>query len=100
MRVTIVKDDGLVCVEGTCLSGIDTSDMPAEVRAVQWFGEFGEIEVRDPASGRPGNARIDSLEPYQIYIDRWQDKKDEIDSYQAASMASIVDPSTLPPSVR
>ena len=100
MRVTIVKRDSIVCVDGTCLNNIDTSDMPGEVRAVQWFGAFGEVEVVDPVSGRPGNLRIESITPYQIWIDRWQVKKDEIDNYQAASLSSITNPGDLPPAVR
>lgn len=100
MRVTIVKMDQVVCVDGTCLNNIDTSDMPKEVRSVQWFDIFGEVEVIDPVSGRPGNVRIQSIAPYQVYIDRWQDRKDEIDSYQAASLSSVVNPDDLPPAVR
>lgn len=100
MRVTIVKRDGIVCVDGTCLNNIDTSDIPDDVRAVQWFGAFGEVEVVDQVSGKPGNVRIESIVPYQVWIDRWQVKKDEIDSYQAASLSSITNPENLPPAVR
>lgn len=100
MRVTIVKRDGIVCVDGTCLNNIDTSDIPDEVRAVQWFGGFGEVEVVDQVTGKPGNVRIESIAPYQVWIDRWQVKKDEIDGYQAASLSSITNPDDLPPAVR
>jgi len=100
MRVTIVKRDGIVCVDGTCLNNIDTSDIPDEVRAVQWFGAFGEVEVIDPVSGKPGNVRIENIASYQIWIDRWKVKKDEIDSYQAASLSSVTNPDDLPPAAR
>ena len=100
MRVTIVKRDSIVCVDGTCLNNIDTSDIPREVRAVQWFGAFGEVEVIDPVSGKPGNVRIENIASYQIWIDRWKVKKDEIDSYQAASLSSVTNPDDLPPAAR
>lgn len=47
MQVTIIPDDTLVVINGESVKGVDMSSMPAEIHAVQWYGDQGEIEFRD-----------------------------------------------------
>ena len=67
MRVTIVRDDGVVGVNGTFRS-VDMSGLPAGVRALQWDGAInkGHLEYDDAT-----NAEISSITPFQVFIDRW-----------------------------
>lgn len=44
MRLTIIRDMGLVHVDGRGHDELDLSSMPADVHAVQWYGSNGEIE--------------------------------------------------------
>jgi hypothetical protein len=44
MKLTIIRDMGLVCVDGRGHAELDLSSVPAEVHAVQWDGTSGEIE--------------------------------------------------------
>jgi regulator of protease activity HflC (stomatin/prohibitin superfamily) len=44
MKLTIIRDMGLVCVDGRGHDELDLSSVPAEVHAVQWDGSSGEIE--------------------------------------------------------
>jgi hypothetical protein len=71
MRLTIVPEDGVVCIDKICINGIDMSSIPSDVHAVQWYDTFGDVETVDPATGRPVNTTIYSVEPYQTVIDLW-----------------------------
>ena len=44
MRLTIIRDMGLVHIDGRGHDELDLSSVPAEVHAVQWYGANGEIE--------------------------------------------------------
>ena len=44
MKLTIIRDMGLVHVDGRGHDELDLSSVPAEVHAVQWDGSQGEIE--------------------------------------------------------
>ena len=44
MKLTIIRDMGLVHVDGRGHDELDLSSVPAEVHAVQWDGTNGEIE--------------------------------------------------------
>lgn len=74
MRVTVVKDDGVVCVDGVCYAGIDTTGLPATLHAMQWYDTYGEEEHADPVTRRPYVTQINSLTPYQGVLDQWQIK--------------------------
>ncbi|SFW21812.1 hypothetical protein [Nitrosovibrio sp. Nv17] len=65
MRVTIVRDDGVVGVDGV-FRRIDLSALPPGVRAVQWDGMQGHVEYDDVA-----NTRLDTLSEFQWAVDRW-----------------------------
>lgn len=70
-KVTIVPDDGKVIIDGEARI-VDLSDMPADVHAVQWQGNEGEIEYRPGADGsRKPNAGMSDFAPFQKYIGRW-----------------------------
>lgn len=47
MRMTIIRDMGLVHVDGNGFEELDMSDVPADVHALQWYGSNGDIEYND-----------------------------------------------------
>lgn len=65
MRITIVRDDSVVGVNGI-FRRIDLSAMPAGIRAVQWNGVNGHIEYDDMA-----NSPLDSIADFQQFVDAW-----------------------------
>lgn len=67
MRVTIIRDDGVVGVDGVFRS-VDLSGMPEGVRAMQWDGEAGHVEYDD---NEIANARIETIAAIQAFIDLW-----------------------------
>jgi hypothetical protein len=73
MRVTIVRDEGKVVVDGTAIEGLDLSFMDPTIHVVQWYEDRGEIELRAPVGGvQPVNVVIDSLDTFQPAVDAWQ----------------------------
>ena len=75
MRVSIIKSDGAVCVDGICIINLDLSWLPENFHALQWYGDFGNLETVDGTPPRPQNTNIDSFAPYQRAVDMWQQAK-------------------------
>jgi hypothetical protein len=65
MRVTIIRDDGVVGVAGV-FRQVDLSTLPGGVRAVQWDGTSGHIEYDNAA-----NTTLDSITDFTPFIERW-----------------------------
>lgn len=85
MKVTIVPADNSVSIDGVGLGELDLSFMDASVHAVQWYETHGEIEIKDPVTGRMVENRvITSIEPFQPAIDAWQARKTLVDQAAAA----------------
>jgi hypothetical protein len=80
MRLTIVAEDGAVGVNGEFFSGLNLSAIDPAIHAVQWYGEYGEVEFKtvflDGKPFHPENQFITDVSPYQFAIDAWQAAKD------------------------
>lgn len=67
MRVTIIPSDQVMLVDGRAIHGIDLTDLPPNVHAVQWDGEAGHVEFND---GSPNQA-IKNLADFHPWVQRW-----------------------------
>ena len=65
MRLTIIKDDNCVYVDGVPMS-VDCTALPSSFHALQWADTHGEIEWTHEQ-----NERITDLTPYQSWIENW-----------------------------
>lgn len=65
MRITIIRDDGVVGVDGL-FRQVDLSALPPEIRAIQWNGVSGHIEYDNAA-----NASLEAITAFQWIVDRW-----------------------------
>lgn len=65
MRVTIIRDDGVVGINGY-FKTVDLSTLPEGVRAVQWVDSVGHVEYEDGP-----NTELDSISDFQSFIDAW-----------------------------
>jgi len=71
MRLTIIRQDNAVYIDGV-MRKIDCSALDAFFHALQWDGITGEIEVRNPVTKKMvRNDVIDSIAPYQSFVDAW-----------------------------
>ena len=76
MRLTIIPVDGFVGIDGKGFGGLNLSFMDASVHAVQWYETHGEVEVKDPVTGRMvANEVITSIDAFQPAITLWQAAK-------------------------
>lgn len=88
MRLTIVPIDGSVSVDGVWFGGIDLSFMAPSIHAVQWYETHGEIEVKDPVTGRMvANEAITSIEAFAPAIVLWEEAKIAHEQEMAALVA-------------
>ena len=63
MNITIIKDDQAVYENGVAVMGIDLSDLPVDLHALQWDGNNGQIEwktVTTPNQPVSSESEIDS----------------------------------------
>lgn len=67
MRLTIIRDDNMVIVDGRALS-VDLSGLPGNLHAVQWDGKAGHVEYND---GTP-NEKLDAIMAWQSVVDAWE----------------------------
>lgn len=65
MRVTVIREDGKIGVDGVFRT-VDLSGMPPEIRAVQWDSASGHIEYDNAV-----NFPLDDIAQVQPYIDMW-----------------------------
>ena len=65
MRISVVREGGVISIDGRCVHGIDMSGLDGRLRAMQWYGTHGVEEWQH----RP-DVKISSLAPYQDIIAR------------------------------
>lgn len=79
MRLTIINELNnkmQVGVDSVFYSPLDATELPNDIHAVQWYGDHGEVEYKDPATGKmTRNEDIVSLDAFQFAIDAWNAAK-------------------------
>ena len=79
MRLTIIADDRNVGVDGEFYLDIDLTGLDPTIHAVQWYGEYGEVEYKprfeNGAIVKPANLLITDVTQYQFAVDAWAAKK-------------------------
>lgn len=77
MRLTIVKNDGYVSIDGEGYLDINLSSLDESINAVQWYDTYGEVEIRDNRNRIIENREITNIDDYLFVVPLWQAKKDE-----------------------
>jgi len=92
MRVTIIASDGFVSIDEEGYEGIDLSFMNADIHALQWYGNDGEIERKDERGRIVSNEEITDITPYQSALDLWQVAKESAEqaAKENAEQAAII----------
>jgi len=87
MRVTIVKEDNVVLVDGEALNfDLSTITFPENFWALQWNGSSGHVEYNSPMIQ---NDEITSLPDWaNVCVTKWQTRKTEIEAEKAAAAAA------------
>lgn len=88
-RITVVKPDGTVIVNGEAYTGLDLSFLDADIHAIQWYDTEGEIERVDQRGRHLLNEQIASFDAYEAPVmAAWQAKKAEVEAARAALQAA------------
>ena len=91
MKLVIVADDLRVCVDNVCYDGCDLSSLDSSIHAIQWNGQWGEIEYKsvfqDGQITKPHNQVITDVTPYQWAVDAWNAVKAAEEAAIAAALA-------------
>ena len=66
MRVTIIRDDSVVGVDGI-FRRVDLSALPERIRAMQWNGGGGHIEYDQGA-----NTALHDIAAFQPFVELWK----------------------------
>ena len=90
MRMMILADDKRVAIEGEGYNGLNLSFLDPTIHAVQWYDTYGEVEHKDPATGKmTANREIQSIDEFQQAITIWQTAKEaESERIEAARLAA------------
>jgi hypothetical protein len=78
MKFTIIPDDKTVIIDGLGYSDLKFT-IDADIHAVQWYGEIGEIEYKSEltANGvtKPNNLIINKYSAFRSALDAWETAK-------------------------
>lgn len=81
MKLTIVAEDKCVGVDGEYIAPIDMPQLDASIHAVQWNGEYGEVEYKTRLEAgvlvKPANVMFTDVTSYQFAVDAWHAAKAE-----------------------
>lgn len=87
-RLTIIPVDGFCSVEGDGYTGIDMANVPVEIHAIQWYGTHGEVEIKDPVTGKlVRNEFITDLSAYQSVLASYWATRTAAEESQAAAVS-------------
>lgn len=79
MKLVIIDEHNgkmQVGIDGAYYSDLDGSQLDSTIHAVQWNDTQGEVEHKDPATGKmTHNVNIDSIADFQFAIDAWNEAK-------------------------
>jgi len=77
MKLSIIRSENQVYVDGMCLEIPIAALIPADIHAVQWNGTRGHIEYADPAEP---NMPLDDITLYQPIVEAWHQRKAALDT--------------------
>lgn len=81
MKITIIREDQAVYVDGVSFASLDLSFMDQTIHAVQWKDTKGWIEYVDTDDGtKLANEPIEDFAPFQSALDAWNVAKQAHDS--------------------
>jgi len=79
MRLVIIDQKNnmmQVGIDGLFYDDLDATYLADNIHAVQWYGESGEVEYKDPVTGKmTHNEDIVSITAFQFAVDAWNAAK-------------------------
>jgi hypothetical protein len=77
MRLVIIPSDSFVSIDGEGYGNLNLSSLDQTIHAVQWYETHGEVEHKDPVTGRmTENRAITDISEFSAVIDLWNEAKE------------------------
>jgi hypothetical protein len=73
MKISVIRDDKLVIIDGTGYAPISMDGLKPTIRAIQWNGVTGHEEFDGGE-----NLVIDSFDKYNFLVDRWELAREQV----------------------
>jgi hypothetical protein len=90
MRISIIRDGCVVSIDGESYGNVDLGGLAETIHAVQWYGERGEIEHKDPVTHKMiANEEISDFEQFAFVVPAWSARKSQIQSEIAAFKSAM-----------
>jgi hypothetical protein len=89
MRLIIIKEDGFVSIDKENYTGIDLSAIDNNINAIQWYGTYGEIEIKNEKGQMIENKEITNIDDYLFVIPLWEEAKNKFNT-ALANQSTIV----------
>ena len=90
MKLTIVPEDRVVTLDGESYANLNLSFLDPTIHAVQWYDTHGEVEHKDPATGKmTANREIQSIDEFQQAITVWQTAKEAAEATRLAAETPV-----------
>jgi len=87
MRLVITDQENnmmQVGIDGVFYGDLNGTQLAQNIHAVQWYDTHGEVEYKDPATGKmTHNVEIDSIDEFQFAIDAWYVAKAAEEAFEA-----------------
>ena len=75
MKIIVISSDGFVSIDGEGYPRVDLSALDRSIHAIQWYGDKGEVEIKDENGRMVENRHITSFDEYAFIIPLWEDAK-------------------------
>jgi len=72
MRLTIIPSDKFISVDNVGYYNVEMPFIPENVHAVQWYGDYGVIEIKNLTTNRiVENIEITDISQFNAAIEAW-----------------------------
>lgn len=79
MRLVIIADDARVGIDAISYDGLNMSQLDPSIHAIQWYGEYGEIEFKSKFENgqivKPQNKIVTDVTQYQWAVTAWNEAR-------------------------
>lgn len=93
MKLTIVADDKRVGVNDEFIDPIELTQLDQTIHAVQWYGEYGEVEYKTRIENgklvKPENLLITDMSPFQFAVDAWTNAKTQMEAARLSTEEAV-----------
>jgi hypothetical protein len=73
MRLTIIPADKFISIDNVGYYNVVIPAIAENIHAVQWYGTYGIVEIKDVSTGRMvNNIEITDISEFNFAIEAWQ----------------------------